>query len=292
MPEPSRASGAPPSRRPLGMDRVPVLPPGAPFLLEALHDDDLSFTAIARAIERVPSVAARLLALANSAWSSPASPVTSIEVACARLGLRVVRTASIALAVSQPFNPARCPAFIAATFWTTALLNAEAASWLAQQFLPPAQSTVRTAGLLANLGLVWLAEALPAETALALDTADRIAPGSTDRCLAERCGLGYVEAGTLLAEAWRLPENLRDAIARQLHSDAQLTPLCQLVSAAIHIVWILRHRLPWETADERLIRLGLDAALQEAARQHMVAMHTRTTALAETLFGRGAGCSR
>lgn len=277
---------APAVRRPLAGDRMPVVPSGVPYLLQALHDESLTFAEIARAIERLPSVAGRLLALANSAWSAPASTITSIEAACGRLGLRVVRTTGIALAVSQPFNPAHCPGFDALIFWQTALLNAEAAHLVAQRVLREERSTARTAALLANLGLLWLAEAMPEPTDRALRLAQASGPGHLDRHLAEQGGIGYVEAGSLLAEAWQLPSSLRHSISSQLYAGTQNTPLSQVVSAAIRMGAALRHGTDW-AEDLALVRLGADASAQRADFVALAQLKDKTCALAEALFGRG-----
>lgn len=265
-------------------DRVPVLPPGIPFLMQALGDDNLRFHEIARAIENVPSIAARLLALANSAWSAPASPVLSLEAACSRLGLKVVRTASIALAVSQPFNPARCPAFDGSTFWSSALLNAEAAAHLAEYLRGNEVSAARTAGLLSNLGLVWLAESLPQQTGIALQSCHAAPSGGLNHALASECGLGYDEAGALLADAWQLPRQLRNAIAHQFHASPQASTMCRVVSAATRMAGKVRHDQDWDAPDPGLGELGMDLAAQSDVFAQIAAIRSSTAELAETLF--------
>ena len=53
----------------LDPERVPVLPPGAAYLLKALNDDNAGYAELAAIVERFPSIAGRLVSLANSAWS-------------------------------------------------------------------------------------------------------------------------------------------------------------------------------------------------------------------------------
>lgn len=261
-----------------------MLPRGVPFLIQAMNDDSLSFTDIARAIEHVPSVGGRLLALANSAWSAPLQPVTSLEAACGRLGMRVVRTTSLALAISQPFNPARCPAFDSTLFWSSALLNAEAAGWVEQQAWRKDAGTARTAGLLSNLGLVWLAESLPVQTAAALRPAGTTQDGNLNERLRAGCGLGYDEAGALLAEAWQLPAILHDAIARQFDLSEGATPLGRLVHGAVRLVSCVHHAGEWTEADPVLAGLGLDMPTQLAGIRYMGAIRRQTLELAQTVF--------
>lgn len=272
------------SRRPMSADRVPVLPPGVPYLIQALNDDSLGFREIAEVVERLPSIAARLLALANSAWSSPASPVLALDAACSRLGLQVVRTASIALAVSQPFNPARCPAFDGRTFWSAALMNANAASWLADLSLHDQVSAARTAALLSNLGLMWLAESLPTQTGRALVDAADAPPGSLNSALVEQCGLGFDEAGALLADAWEIPVPLRNAIAHQSQRRLHTTPLCKIVSTAACMVGAARREREWLEPDSGLEELGMSRTDQQAIFERLAGSVKQTQELAETLF--------
>ena len=284
MSEPAQHVGIRPRRLPTAEDRIPVLPPGAPFLLHALADDNLGFAEIARTIEKVPSVAARLLALANSAWSAPISPITSIEAACSRLGLQVVRSASVALAVSQPFNPAHCPPFNGCLFWGTALLGAEAASRLAERALPADAATARTAALLANLGLIWLADALPKETAKALELAEHLAPGGLNDMIKEHCGLGFDEAGGLLAKAWDLPPSLCAALAQQYSPPPDATPLTCVVNSATRLVAIVRRDIEWTQSDPRLNAMGIDEVSQRLMVDELRGLNAATMEMADALF--------
>lgn len=267
-------------------DRIPVLPPGVTYLMQALNDDNMGFGEIAATIETLPSIAARILALANSAWSSPVTPVLSLELACSRLGLQVVRTASIALAIAQPFNPSRCPPFDGPTFWTTAMLNAEAASLLAAQTMRDRCAVARTTGLLSNLGLIWLAESLPTQTAAALEESHDAPPGRLNSALAAHCGLGFDQAGGLLAEAWSLPEELGEAIARQFDHDYNGLALCAVVSGAREIVGAVMRDLEWSDPDPSLFRLGLTRDSQLAVYNRLVHSKARTVELATVLFAK------
>ena len=192
--------------------QLPVLPQGAPHLLRAMSNSEMDFRELAQVIEKFPSIAARLIALANSSWSSPVVPVTSLEMACSRLGFAVVRSVAIALSIANIFNPQACPAFDPIRYWTGALLTAEIAHALAleahlEEDTEP--QSVRTAGLLHSLGLLWLAAWFPEETHSALLLATE--PGHSlgaDEALVAELGFGYREAGACLAEAWHFPAAL------------------------------------------------------------------------------------
>jgi len=197
---------------------VPVLPPGISWLLEALADDEIELGRLAGVIETFPGIAAKLVAVANSAWAAPRVPIVGVREACVRLGLQVVRSIAIALAVATPFDPGRCPGFDPERFWSSALLCAEAADALAS-FVDGHSDGLRTAGLIHHLGLLWLADQRGVETAEAIEARDAGAVPSLEQALSERLGLGYCTVGACLGRAWGLPAPLTTAMAEHRRPD-------------------------------------------------------------------------
>ncbi len=185
--------------------QVPPLPKGMDHLLQVLSDERLDFEDLVAEIELYPPVVARLLSLANSAWSAPVSPVTSLTVACGRLGLDLVRSVVLALTVAAPFEPARCPAFDTRRYWASALTTAEGASLVSQLAGIGDVHKARTAGLLRNVGLLWLADSRPEETGAALAQFASDEGQGLEALLQAHCGMGYLEAGEILAAYWELP---------------------------------------------------------------------------------------
>lgn len=208
---------------------VPDLSPGVANLLSVLANDDIEIDEVASALELYPVICARLIGLANSAWSSPDSTVTDLKSTCVRLGLGVVKSSAIAYAVAAPFDPTRCRNFDPARFWCCSLLAAEAADRLAGLQAVDA-SLARTGAMLRNLGLVWLADAAPAatEAALALQAQD----GDRDLAsiLLSTVGASHLQASHHLFSAWELPDELLDACDPE--STSALASICHLSSDA------------------------------------------------------------
>ena len=179
----------------------------------------MDFAELAQVAERFPAIAARIVSVANSAWSSPVNEITCLEQACARLGFNVVRSMAIALVVSAPFDASACPAFSPEKFWGSALLCADCAEWLTPLFGQRAdidQQTARTGGLLHNLGLLLLADRLPEQTHAALVAAADDIEYASVQWTREHCDIAYSEAGGRLAEVWELPGQLVDAMYHRL----------------------------------------------------------------------------
>ncbi len=263
---------------------LPVLSPGLPYLLTALGDEDIDMETLATAIRCFPSIAGRLIALANSAWVSPKRPVISLLDACALLGLRMVRCVSFALAVARPFDPSRCPGFNAERYWCTALLTAEGATLLSHHLDTCHPDTAHTAGLLHNLGLMWLADAWPTQTAAALQAV--AADPSLDLAAALRATTGsdYCVSGGQLSEAWRLPETLIAAIRyhrtpeyRGLHW--QYAAGCGIAAGMSATLW---RGLEWE--DRGTFPMEISASTLQSIFCQLESKRDSIAHLAQTLF--------
>lgn len=204
---------------------VPDLSPGVGSLLSLMASDDVEMEEAARALELHPVIAARLIGLANSAWSSPVKEVMNLVDACVRLGLSVIKSASIAYAVAAPFNGARCPSFDPIRFWCCSLLAAEAAGIIGEgQGLNA--SFAKTAAMMSNLGLVWLADAAPDPTQEALELAAQHPEGaSLGELLTDKVGVSHRQATHHLLKVWNLSADLCDANDPQ--SMAPLATVCR-----------------------------------------------------------------
>ncbi len=214
--------------------KVPTLESGAAKLLLELTDANVNMDKIIRLVEMSPSIAARLVAISNSAWSNPVAPVTSIAEACNRLGLNVVRTTTIALAIGQSFDHKRCPSFDAERFWCTSMIGSNLASELAPT-VNVEPNTARTAALLHNIGLLWLADIMPSETDESLNIANGSPAHTIGECLKNTTGSDRQEASLYLYDAWQLPEALTGGWAESdSQSLASLIPLCESMATEIY----------------------------------------------------------
>jgi len=194
---------------------LPVLPSGITRLLKVLNDNDIHFEQLAKEIESYPSISIKIVAIANSAWASPSVPVTNLPAACSLIGLNIVRSVSIALSISQAFDPSRCPSFSTKTFWTSALLNAESAFICASDNAEVCANTARFAGLLHNIGLLWLASQKPVETDGAILNAKKNQDCTLAELLYERLDMDYYSVGSQLAIVMEMPDIITDAISTE-----------------------------------------------------------------------------
>ena len=272
----------------LNYKHIPVLPPGAPYLLKALTDESLSFVELASVIERYPTIAARLISLANSAWSSPVSEIQTTEMACSRLGFDVVRSASIALAVSAPFDTSRCPAFNTRFFWCTSLLAADGVAWLARSMKSGGieQPSARAAGLIHNLGLLLLADQLPDDVNQAIKLIRKEESMQLSEALLYILGFDHCDAGRQLGIAWDLPDFLINALDYRLDEDTieEADDIVVLIDVTVSMLRALQLSRPWAIPQAPLERLGITQADASGVFEHLSHQLPEVEELANMLF--------
>lgn len=275
-----------------GEVRLPALSSNFNVLMHTLADNEISLQKLASVIRNYPEITARLIALANSAWSAPVKPVTNIENACFRLGTSVVTSVWIALTVSYHFNPFRCPGFDLEKFWATSLLVAEGGRLLASA-LPNGNArdelikTAQTAGMLHNLGLLWLAENLPEETGAALRMATSEPALTVSQSLFECVGADYCEVGGWLGNQWLLPEILVVAMSHHQEADYQgrYWEIARLIGMAAEMAGASFKNIGYVPETDCLEKLGLSLLSLNKISQRLADNLDNTRDLVRTLFG-------
>ncbi len=272
--------------------KLPSIAKNIHVLMQALASDKLSYQQLAEVIKHYPEITARLIFLANSSWSAPASPINNIEQACARLGMSIIKSISIAISISSSFDTRSCPLFDTVHFWTSSMLVAEGAGLLSLK-LPKAianeelERTAQTAGVLHNLGLLWLADNLPTETntvlKILLDDTNTL---SLSESLKQLIETDYCEIGCWIAKQLTLPEVLITAMEHHLNPDYQDSSweIAHIVGGAAKMVSALHKQSDEFTSISGLEALEIDPVNQQLVFQQLAKSFDKTQQLAQTLF--------
>lgn len=190
---------------------LPTLTPAVERILMACEDRDISQARLAEVLAEAPTIAARLLGLANSAFFGQAGRVHSLQHAITVLGMVTVRSVAAGLALAGNFETQRCPAFQAERYWLSAVLTASCAQALAPQVAagvrPPADS-VYLAGLLHNIGLLALVHLYPREMQQALTAYAAQPQRNLGEHIREALSLDHYQAGVWLGAKWHFPREL------------------------------------------------------------------------------------
>lgn len=196
-------------------DRIEPLPSAVNQLLAVVTASEPDLGEIARIIESDPALTLLVLRVANSAVHGGMRDIATVRSALHRLGMSTVAGLVVARAtrgvMSDPvpgYDLARGELFRRAV---TASIAAEGVRRFSERTIPP---EVVTAALLHDLGKLVLGPHLSPEVRSVLAEAVR----HQDRATAEREVLGvyHEELGALVADRWRLPRTIVDAIHYQL----------------------------------------------------------------------------
>ena len=218
------------------VDDLPQLHAAVHQLLGALSDDGIDRTRLADIIDRCPSLSAKLVGLANSAYFRRASPIKGLSDAIFVIGFRTVRSLATATALQAPFENNRCPAFQSGRFWLHAVLTAHVARELAKNAAPDLSlnpEEAYLAGLLHGMGLLALAHLFPDELNQILESVQQ-SGGPLSLLILKKFGATHRSVGAALLKRWHLPDAF--ICAAQHYADPDYMgddwTLCRLIAVA------------------------------------------------------------
>ncbi|MBL3527384.1 MAG: HDOD domain-containing protein [gamma proteobacterium endosymbiont of Lamellibrachia anaximandri] len=202
---------------------LPPLSGTASSLLGIVSDPDVDIDELSRIIGQDPGLAARILGLANAAYFAQPQPVNTVKEAIIRvLGLNMVKSLALSIAMCGAFDTSRCPGFELEKYWYSALGGAALARRLAMKMAPgerPDADGVYLGGLLVDLGVLVLVNSFPQEYSQVLQRQQLEPEGEMVQLEQELIGITSGEAGSWLADRWHLPELVVRVINYQIYPD-------------------------------------------------------------------------
>lgn len=196
----------------LHVQDLPTLPEVMTEILDTIADEASSAGDLTALLEKDHAISARVLRLANSAFYGLRTRVDSIRRAVVVIGFDAVRHLALATTVFDALASRRQFALVPEDFWMHSLGAAKAAQLLTKQYCRQASHDgCFTAGLLHDLGKYVLALVLKAEYV------NVVAAARSDGCVLKDQELLQLkttnaEVGQWLAEKWRFPTMISDAI--------------------------------------------------------------------------------
>lgn len=272
-----------------GATRLPVLPEATIRLLNAVEDADRSANDVAAIIEGDPSLAVRILKLANSSFYGQRGRISSVRGAVVVLGFKTIR--SLALAVwthtLKGLAGDEDELRLMAPLFAHGLTAGVAAGLLAERMEPGLAEDAFMAGLLHDIGRVALSAQLGAKYRTGiLEIAEREGFLAHER-EREVLGFDHRDLGAALMDSWSLPHFLADVAER--HHDAAIDPRDRFFVAAVALADALTTRIGANIAlgTPRPLREDLEAwfglaearARAELLELAMVRVHTLQAAL-------------
>ena len=198
---------------------LPSLPGVAVRLLEMTRKDDVQLSDIATLVQQDQALAAKVLRTVNSSYYALASPCGSIERAIAFLGLNTVKSLVLGFSlVEAAADAAASGHFDLRAHWRRSIYGAGAARELAIRTGAADPDDAFTAGLFQDVGMLAMHVALGDDYAPVLA---RSASGDLRQVEVVMLGIDHCEVGRALAQRWKLPREISDAIAH--HHDREIS---------------------------------------------------------------------
>ena len=184
---------------------LPPMPGTAAQIMELCQQDDTDAAKLSSVIHGDQSIASNVLRVANSAAYVGQVPCSSLQQAVSRLGMQTITEIALAVSVrSRLFADATC-AELLQSLWQHSVLT----GFFTKEIARMRRRNVEIAflcGLLHDIG-----------KALLLNNVDRACKGkelsASPGELLTAVHQHHVAAGVLLAEEWRLPDQVKEAIA-------------------------------------------------------------------------------
>lgn len=201
--------------------RLPTLPAVALQVIDLVADEHAHAEQIAAVIEKDPALSSKILRTVNSSFYALPRRCSTIRHALVVLGLKTVRTLALGFTLVRNLQVDPDSGMDHFAFWRRSLYAASTARTLAQHTRVADPEEVFLCGLLQDLGMLTLHQVLgPAYAPLLTDAQNRhrllpsfeLAQLNTD----------HTQVGAMLAEHWRLPPQLVDAI--RYHERPDLAP--------------------------------------------------------------------
>ncbi|MEO1235463.1 MAG: HDOD domain-containing protein [Planctomycetota bacterium] len=216
------------------IESLPPLPDIVPAILDATTSDTASAEQVAAVLGRDPTVAAKVLRIANSPFYSPGREITDVTRAVVRLGVMAVRNLVIGVCAGSAMRSTGRARKTHGLLWRHSVATAAAAELTARRISYKQPEEAFIAGLLHNFGQLAM---LVTEAGLFEQVAERTARGGMKFLYRERqaFGMDHTEAGAALMRHWGLPAALIDAAQHHHAGDADaLTrrPLVAVVALA------------------------------------------------------------
>ncbi len=202
---------------------VPSMPMVAARCHEMTNDPDCSYDKLVELLGTDPGIAADILRLSNSALFGVTRQVGSLKQAITLLGMKRVRDLVMARYLAQQIDQIRTDLIDVDYYWRRSLTTGILASKFADTLAPRQRDEVFIGGLLADVGVVVLARALPKQYA---SIAAQYRPHASDDWIQGEyslMGVTHGDVSAMVLEQWNLPVELVEAV-RYHHASAADIP--------------------------------------------------------------------
>ncbi len=237
-------------------------PPIYHKLRQAMRNPDASFSDFSSIISSDPSLAVRLLRIANSSFYGLSSKVETIIHALGIVGIEQLTELALATIMVDQFKGIDKDLVNMQSFWMHSVGCGLAARAIAKNMGERHVEPYYTASMLHDIGSLIIYKEIP-EKAREILTRCKSEGLSLSTVEEEVLGFTHAEVGAVVFTQWGLPESLVVAVRyHHLPSEAKDHPL---FSAIVHLADIIAYEMNFGTGGEPTIPVLDPTAIQRTA---------------------------
>jgi diguanylate cyclase (GGDEF)-like protein len=219
-------------------------------VLDLAGDPDIGTAKVVSVIDRDPALVAKVLRVANSAWCGVRRDVTTLSQAINLIGINATMSLALSFSLVHGLRKDTGPSFDHNAYWRRSVISAIATRSTGTSVKAVNQDELFFSGLLQDIGMLVLNEALPAYGRL-------VASARNDHNFLieiERKGLGtdHAQVSSWFLQQWQLPKRLVLAVAasHETESIADLLGKSVAIGGRVAEIWV---NPDIATATERLL---------------------------------------
>ncbi len=191
---------------------LPSIPTVVIEVLNLCEREDIGISEIAKVLARDPALAAKVLRIANSAFYGVRAQVTTVDRAISILGINATLSLALSFSFVGNLSKSRKAGFDHSAYWRRSAITGAAARSLAEWTNKMSRDELFLAGLLQDIGMLVLNEALP-ETYGNLIASANQQHARLVELETESLGTDHGTVGSWMLERWKLPKNLIQSVA-------------------------------------------------------------------------------
>ncbi len=198
---------------------LPSVPTVVLQVLDLTRDEDISIDKIVKVIANDPALSGKVLRVANSPLYGVRAQVTTLSRAISLLGINATLSLALSFSLVRGLKESTSvEGFDHQFYWRRSATSATAARAIAAYSQKVNPDELFLAGLLQDIGMLVLNEAIPDTYGSIVATADgdHLALVKIER---KELETDHAQVGSWLLTEWNLPEKLRDAIKLSHNSD-------------------------------------------------------------------------
>jgi diguanylate cyclase (GGDEF)-like protein len=216
---------------------LPSVPAVVLQVLNLSQDPDISTIRLANVIARDPALTAKFLKVANSAWCGVRNEITTLDRAVNLVGLNGAMSLALSFSLVRGLQKPGDENFNHRAYWRRSAIAAAAAQSIGSFINVANKDELFLSGLLQDIGILALNEALPAYASLAAR-----ANGEHDELVEmelKELRTDHAQVGSWILRKWGLPSRLIEAVGSSHEQEGIEDQLARsvAVSGRIAEIW-------------------------------------------------------